>query len=162
MELSEIRKTIDEIDTDLLKRFVDRMDIATEVAKSKIEMDKNVFDPARERAKLKNVADRVPDRYEQQTITLFRLLMSMSKAEQQKYINRLVVLIDKMMGASAKGVLLFPMAQKSPLVSWEEIAERWSRTDGVIPVMGRGETLPTQISGNGADAGAQDLHHVGR
>ena len=62
MELSEIRKTIDEIDTDLLKRFVERMDIATEVAKSKIEMDKNVFDPARERAKLKNVADRVPDR----------------------------------------------------------------------------------------------------
>lgn len=77
--------------------------------------------------------------------------------EQQKYINRLVVLIDKMMGASAKGVLLFPMAQKSPLVSWEEIAERWSRTDGVIPVMGRGETLPTQISGNGADAGAHQL-----
>lgn len=77
--------------------------------------------------------------------------------EQQKYINRLVVLIDKMMGASAKGVLLFPMAQKSPLVSWEEIAERWSRTDGVIPVMGRGETLPTQISGTGADAGAHQL-----
>ena len=62
-----------------------------------------------------------------------------------------------MMGASAKGVLLFPMAQKSPLVSWEEIAERWSRTDGVIPVMGRGETLPTQISGTGADAGAHQL-----
>ena len=77
--------------------------------------------------------------------------------EQQKYINRLVVLIDKMMGASAKGVLLFPMAQKSPLVSWEEIAERWSRTDGVIPVMGRGETLPTQIAGTGADAGAHRL-----
>lgn len=77
--------------------------------------------------------------------------------EQQKYINRLVVLIDKMMGASAKGVLLFPMSQKSPLVSWEEIADRWSRTDGVIPVMGRGETLPTQITGSGADAGAHQL-----
>lgn len=87
MELSEIRAKIDEIDTDLLTRFVERMDIATDVAKSKIEMGKKVFDPARERAKLKNVADRVPENYKQQTITLFRLLMSMSKAEQQKYIN---------------------------------------------------------------------------
>ena len=87
MELSEIRRQIDEIDTDLLKRFVERMDIATEVARAKIEMGKNVFDPSRERAKLKNLADRAPGRYEQQTITLFRLLMSMSKAEQQKFIN---------------------------------------------------------------------------
>lgn len=57
------------------------MDIATEVAKSKIEMGKAVFDPARERSKLNNLAGRAPERYEAQTIALFRLLMSMSKAE---------------------------------------------------------------------------------
>lgn len=89
MDLGQIRTKIDEIDSDLLRRFVERMDIATEVAKSKVEMGKNVFDPTRERAKLKNVADRVPERYEQQTITLWRLLMSMSKAEQMRYINGL-------------------------------------------------------------------------
>ena len=65
------------------------MDIATEVAKSKIEMSKAVFDPARERSKLNDLASRAPERYEAQTITLFRLLMSMSKAEQQRYINEL-------------------------------------------------------------------------
>ena len=36
------------------------MDIATEVAKSKIEMGKAVFDPARERSKLNNLASRAP------------------------------------------------------------------------------------------------------
>lgn len=77
--------------------------------------------------------------------------------EQQKYINRLIVLIDKMMGASAKGVLLFPITQKPSVVTWEEIAERWSRTDGVIPINGRGEDMPTQVAGNGADAGAHQL-----
>ena len=89
MDLADIRQTIDGIDTTLLNSFVERMDIATEVAKSKIEMGKAVFDPARERSKLNNLAGRAPERYEAQTITLFRLLMSMSKAEQQRYINEL-------------------------------------------------------------------------
>ena len=89
MDLADIRQTIDGIDTTLLNSFVERMDIATEVAKSKIEMGKAVFDPARERSKLNNLASRAPERYEAQTIALFRLLMSMSKAEQQRYINEL-------------------------------------------------------------------------
>ena len=89
MDLADIRQAIDGIDTTLLSSFVERMDIATEVAKSKIEMGKAVFDPARERSKLNNLASRAPERYEAQTITLFRLLMSMSKAEQQRYINEL-------------------------------------------------------------------------
>ena len=80
MDLADIRQAIDGIDTTLLNSFVERMDIATEVAKSKIEMGKAVFDPARERSKLNNLAGRAPERYEAQTITLFRLLMSMSKA----------------------------------------------------------------------------------
>ena len=89
MDLADIRQAIDGIDTTLLNSFVERMDIATEVAKSKIEMGKAVFDPARERSKLNNLASRAPERYEAQAITLFRLLMSMSKAEQQRYINEL-------------------------------------------------------------------------
>ena len=83
MDLADIRQAIDGIDTTLLNSFFERMDIATEVAKSKIEMGKAVFDPARERSKLNNLAGRAPERYEAQTITLFRLLMSMSKAEQR-------------------------------------------------------------------------------
>jgi len=84
-------KTIDNdiYGTDVTFGFHTAVDIATEVAKSKIEMGKAVFDPARERSKLNNLASRAPERYEAQTIALFRLLMSMSKAEQQRYINEL-------------------------------------------------------------------------
>ena len=89
MDLSVIREKIDRIDTTLLEAFTERMDIATEVAKSKIEMGKAVYDPARERAKLQNLASRVPAKYEAQALALFKLLMSMSKAEQQAYINGL-------------------------------------------------------------------------
>lgn len=77
--------------------------------------------------------------------------------DQQKYINRLIMLIDRMMGASAKGVLLFPVGQKVDDFSWEEICRRWSAADGVIPINGRNDVLPQQVVGNSADAGAHRL-----
>ena len=45
MDLADIRQAIDGIDTTLLNSFVERMDIATEVAKSKIDMGKAVSTP---------------------------------------------------------------------------------------------------------------------
>ena len=110
MDLADIRQAIDGIDTTLLNSFVERMDIATEVAKSKIEMGKAVFDPARERSKLNNLASRAPERYEAQTITLFRLLMSMSKAEQQRYINELkgITVSQKAHATAAASDTAFP------------------------------------------------------
>lgn len=89
MELSEIRKEIDRIDTALCENFVKRMDIATEVAKAKIEMGKQIYDPARERDKLHGIAESVPERYQNQMVSLFSLLMSMSKAEQGRYIAQI-------------------------------------------------------------------------
>lgn len=80
--------------------------------------------------------------------------------DQQKYINRLIMLIDRMMGASAKGVLLFPLDQKTRDVSWREICQRWSAADGVIPITGKGSMLPQQVTGNGADAGAHRLLEI--
>lgn len=77
--------------------------------------------------------------------------------DQQRYINRLIVLIDRMMGASAKGVLLFPVDQKVPGFTWEDVCRRWSAADGVIPIVGRSTTLPQQVTGSGADAGAHKL-----
>ena len=78
--------------------------------------------------------------------------------DQQRYINRLVVLIDKMMGSTAKGVLLFPVNERVPGFSWEEICRRWSSTDGVIPIMGHDSGVrPQQVTSAGADAGAHKL-----
>lgn len=77
--------------------------------------------------------------------------------DQQRYINRLIVLIDKMMGASAKGVLLFPVDQMVKGVTWEDIAARWSAADGIIPIAGRSNILPQQVSSAGMDAGAHKL-----
>ena len=87
MDLTDIRTRIDRIDDVLLERFVERMEIATEVARSKKETGKAVFDPARERDKLAAVAARAPERFRDQAVSLFSLLMSMNKAEQLRVLH---------------------------------------------------------------------------
>lgn len=77
--------------------------------------------------------------------------------DQQRFINRLIVLIDKVMGASAKGVLLFPVDQLPRGFSWEDVAARWSATDSIIPITGRSPVIPQQINTPTGDSGAYRL-----
>lgn len=78
--------------------------------------------------------------------------------DQQKCINRMIVLIDHMIGSSAKGVLLFPHDQKPANLSWQEISDQWAKSNGIIPIVGRksGE-MPQQIVTSTSDAGAYQL-----
>lgn len=78
--------------------------------------------------------------------------------DQQRYINRLITLIDHIMGSSAKGVLLFPENQLSSSLTWEDVAQRWSAYDGIIPYRPTNtHHLPQQITTNGNNAGAYEL-----
>lgn len=52
--------------------------------------------------------------------------------DQQRYVNRLITLIDHVIGTSAKGALLFPYDQIPPGHDIAEIARQWARPDGVI------------------------------
>lgn len=77
--------------------------------------------------------------------------------DQQRFINRLIVMIDHMLGASAKGVLLFPQAQKPKNTDWREIADTWTKANGVIPITGNGGDLPQQVVTSTADSGAYQM-----
>ena len=78
--------------------------------------------------------------------------------DQQRYINRLITLIDFIMGASAKGVLLFPEDQIPDGMSIEDVAEQWTRYNGIILFKPKpGGVLPQQISTNATNVGAYEL-----
>lgn len=77
--------------------------------------------------------------------------------DQQRHINRLIVMIDKMMTTAAKGVLLFPVDQMVEGLSWEGVTDVWAHNDGVIPITGRGQHLPQQVVTNTANSGAYRL-----
>ncbi|MDE5689014.1 MAG: hypothetical protein K2I18_10400 [Paramuribaculum sp.] len=79
--------------------------------------------------------------------------------DQQKYINRMISLIDKIMQSSAKGVLLFPDDRKPDNYSWDDVADLWCDCRGIIPFKSApGSTvMPQQITTSGATADAHKL-----
>lgn len=77
--------------------------------------------------------------------------------DQQRSINRIIAMIDRMTACSAKGVLLFPSRQRVEGFSWQDITERWAKSDGVIPISGEGTFLPQQVHTNPANGGAYQL-----
>ncbi|OUP10173.1 prephenate dehydratase [Collinsella sp. An2] len=87
MNLTEVRTQIDAIDKQLLDLFVRRLELADDVVAAKSAEGKPVFDPARERTKLLEIAQGTPEQIRPQAVSLFSLLMSMNKAEQQRVLH---------------------------------------------------------------------------
>lgn len=78
--------------------------------------------------------------------------------DQQRYVNRLITMVDHIMGTAAKGVLLYPREQLPEEWTWEDVADAWSRSGSVIPYDSRKATaLPQQIYSHGTDVGAYQL-----
>lgn len=78
--------------------------------------------------------------------------------DQQRYTNRLITLYDWIMRASAKGVLLFPEDCLPTNMSIEDIADEWSKFNGVIAIKAKaGVPLPQQVSNNATNIGITEL-----
>lgn len=78
--------------------------------------------------------------------------------DQQRYVNRLIILYDFIMSSSAKGALLFPIECLPENMSLSDIAESWARFDGLIAIKAKpGQPLPQQISSNSTNIGITDL-----
>lgn len=78
--------------------------------------------------------------------------------DQQRYINRLITLIDFIMGSSAKGVLVFPEGAIPKGMDKEDILEQWTSYNGVIFAnLKPGMAMPQQIATNATNVGANEL-----
>lgn len=78
--------------------------------------------------------------------------------DQQRYTNRLVTMYDWIINSSSKGVLMFPEDLKPENMSMEEVAEQWTRFDGVIMYSPKpGVPMPQQIASNSTNIGISEL-----
>lgn len=78
--------------------------------------------------------------------------------DQQKFTNRLISMYDWILRASAKGVLLFPEGALPEGSDINDIAEEWSRFNGVIMFRPKaGMPLPQQVSSNCTNIGITEL-----
>ena len=78
-----------------------------------------------------------------------------------RYSNRLVTLYDWLMRASAKGVLLFPEECLPTGMDINDIADEWSRFNGVIAIKTKGNAqVPQQIANNSTNIGISELLNI--
>lgn len=77
--------------------------------------------------------------------------------DQQKFINRLVTMLDNIMVASAKGVLLFPEGALPEGFTWDDARRVWSKCNGILPYNALGGEKPEQVSSSNSNAGAYDM-----
>lgn len=81
--------------------------------------------------------------------------------DQQRYTNRLITMYDWIMRASAKGVLLFPEECLPNGMSIDDIADEWSRFNGVIMMKTKGTAaVPQQVANNSTNIGITELLNI--
>ena len=79
--------------------------------------------------------------------------------DQQRFVNRLITLIDHIMSTSAKGALLVPAESLTPGMTLEDVGRLWAKPNSVIPFRAsKGEIH--QVTGSGDSAGAYQLLHL--
>lgn len=78
--------------------------------------------------------------------------------EQQKYVNRLVMMLDEVMRASAKGVVMFPVDQLPEGMTWKDVRRLWSEPGAILPFKRTSRNvMPYQMNTSGTSAGASEL-----
>ena len=84
MDLNELRKEIDRVDDELVRLFVQRMEVSARIADYKKENDLPIFVPAREAEKLLDVAQKAGADMEVYTKVLYSMLFELSRGYQSK------------------------------------------------------------------------------
>lgn len=109
-KLLECRKEIDEIDAQLVDLFKKRMDVATRVAEYKKESGMPVFDSARERDKLTELAKMAGDDMGNYIRQMYSLMFELSRDHQNKLLGTSSELYESITKAIETTPNLFPEA----------------------------------------------------
>ena len=108
MDLSEFRQKMDELDKGIVDLFQQRMDLSAEIAKFKQENNIPIYDPARERQKLYDLAGTVQENRQAYITSLYSMLFDLSRAEQERIVKPASKLTDKIQNALRDTEWVFP------------------------------------------------------
>lgn len=108
MDMNDYRKSIDEIDKQLLQLITERMSIAASIADYKKENNLPVLDSLREKEKILSVLDNTPEQLKDYTPLLFSLMFEVSRSYQNRIIGVNSSLTDKINRAVSDTPQLFP------------------------------------------------------
>ena len=87
MDLKELRVELDHIDREMVSLFERRMRVCEDVARYKIENNLPVLDASRERQKLQSVEAQLPEDLQEYGVSLYDLLMELSRSSQTRLMG---------------------------------------------------------------------------
>jgi len=118
MDLNELREEINSVDEQLLSLFLQRMELAGQVADYKRANGMPIYQPQREREILKKVADKAGPELGGYARVLFSMLMELSKSSQNKRNKKELELHRQIAEAIETTPKLFPRA---PMVACQGV-----------------------------------------
>ena len=118
MDIQELRAQIDAIDDQLVKLFVQRMEVSEKIGAYKKVNNLPVFDPGRERAKLQDVAAKAGDAMESYTRTLYATLFELSRSYQSRTTSHMTKLNQSIATSIDNTPKLFP---QTPMVACQGV-----------------------------------------
>jgi len=118
MDLNELRNEIDSIDSELVRLFTARMDIAAKVADYKKANNLPIYVPARERAVLQDVAQKAGPEMANYTRVLYSMLFELSRSYQSKRNTDTSPLYKEITESIESTPKLFPQA---PMVACQGV-----------------------------------------
>ena len=112
MDLQQCRWEIDRIDREMTRLFAERMDVSAQVAEYKRETGAPVLDARREREKLAEIADALPEELKEYGAALYSLILELSRSRQERILGRSSELTERITGAIERTQPLFPERAK--------------------------------------------------
>ena len=124
MEIKDLRNQIDEIDEELVRLFVKRMNISKQVANYKKENNLPIYVPAREREILQAVAKKVDPNMANYSRVLYSMIFELSRSYQRKQNTSYTHLYQTITDSIEHTPKLFPPA---PMVACQGVEGAYSQ-----------------------------------
>ncbi len=124
MDLNELRFEIDKIDAELVRLFVERMNLAAQISDYKKQNNLPIYAPAREREKLQEVASMSGADMESYSRVLYSLIFEISRSYQSKRNAVATPLYHKISDSINNTPKLFP---QSPMVACQGVEGAYSQ-----------------------------------
>ena len=124
MDLNELRSKIDNVDDELVKLFVQRMDLSAQVAAYKKENNLPIYVPAREREILQDVAEKAGPNMANYTRVLYSMLFELSRSYQAKQNRAYTELYRQITQSIENTPNLFP---QTPMVACQGVEGAYSQ-----------------------------------
>ena len=87
MELKKLRTQLDQIDRQMVSLFEQRMRVCEDVARWKLANNRPILDASREKEKLQSVAEQLPEDLQEYGMSLYSLVMELSRSSQTRLLG---------------------------------------------------------------------------